>query len=123
MGRAEKAGGRRFLLPFSWQFITPAECIMVAWSCPLQSGDSTHLQKLKKRYRHLMATIQQRRKLVAAVLLCNGGQGPQGRKAHRQMNFSWAEHVGQLTEEEFRLRYRFTFEGFMSCWTRYVTIS
>ena len=70
------------------------------------------LQQLKKRYRHFMAAIHQRRKVVAALLLCNGGQGPQGRKAHRQMNFSWAEHVGQLTEEEFRLRYRFTFEGF-----------
>ena len=85
---------------------------MVAWSQPPESGDSIHLQRLKKRYRHLMAAIHQRRKVVAAVLLCNGGQGPQGRKAHRQMIFSWAEHVGQLTEEEFRLRYRFTFEGF-----------
>ena len=69
-----------------------------------------------------MATIQQRRKLVAAVLLCNGGQGPQGRKARRQMKFSWAEHVGPLTEAEFR-RYRFTFEGFNELLDKNVTIS
>ena len=48
-----------------------------------------------------------------AALVCNGnGQGPQGKKARRQMTFSWTEHVSQLTEEEFKLRYRFTFEGF-----------
>ena len=41
-----------------------------------------------------------------------GPSGEVGKKAHRQMTFSWTEHVGQLTEEEFKLRYRFTFEGF-----------
>tara|TARA_B110000046_G_scaffold177123_1_gene203556 strand:+ start:224 stop:1549 length:1326 start_codon:yes stop_codon:yes gene_type:complete len=86
---------------------------MVAWSRPDEDDETEHRQKLQKRYRRLMAAIHHRRKLVVAALVCNGnGQGPQGKKARRQMTFSWTEHVGQLTEDEFKLRYRFTFEGF-----------
>ena len=67
----------------------------------------------RRRLRQIRAAVAARRCKVAALLaLLDGGQGPQGKKMRRFMSFSWKEHVALLTEEEFKMRYRFTFDGF-----------
>jgi hypothetical protein len=49
---------------------------------------------------------------AAAVILADGGQGPQGPKENLNNPFSWEAHVRRMTEKSFKLRYRVSYDAF-----------
>ena len=62
------------------------------------------------------ASLARRRRMVVAQqdVIPGGGQGPQGPKLKpEEAGFSWAKHVRRMTEKQFKLRYRLTFDAFM----------
>ena len=71
-----------------------------------------HLLAVRKLRRLNAAAAEKRRRIKAALLLLDGGQGPQGRKRREESPFSWEDHIAQLTERQFKLRYRLTYDGF-----------
>ena len=59
--------------------------------------------------------IKKRCMAAAAALLSamSSGQGPQGEKQRTERcQFSWENHMGRLTESEFKLRYKVTVHAF-----------
>lgn len=71
----------------------------------------------KFRLELLCATLAHRRRLCAmascAAATESSGQGPKGPKPEPHWpGFSWAAHMGRLTESQFKLRYRLTVDGF-----------
>ena len=74
--------------------------------------DVLDLHAQLKAGREIQAAVAQRRRVVGAWEMMQGGQGPQGAKQREQHAFSWDEHVRRLTEPEFKLRYRLDFDAF-----------
>lgn len=90
---------------------------MVAWSAHTSAADADdeewlRLEAVRKLRRLNAAAMEKRRRIKAALLALDGGQGPQGGKRREESPFSWDDHISQLTEQKFKLRYRLTFDGF-----------
>ena len=75
--------------------------------------DNAHLERRRRLQRRLRVLVASRRRVVAAgVHLVSSGQGPQGSKRPDEDPFSWTDHVARLSEDEFKQRYRLTFDAF-----------
>ena len=72
-----------------------------------------HLLAVRKLRRLNAAAAEKRRRIKAALLALDGGQGPQEQKRREESPFSWDDHLALLrTEQKFKLRYRLTYDGF-----------
>ena len=79
-------------------------------------GADDYFGNLRRRRAELVAAIVKRRRLAAAALVVStsakDGRGPQGKKQRDAAAFVWKDHLHRLSEEEFKLRYRLSFDSF-----------
>ena len=71
------------------------------------------LRKRRRAKRQLLAMGAHRRLIAAALAAADGGQGPAGKKRRPKTAFSWTDHVQNMDEDEFKLRYRLDYDSFM----------
>ena len=90
------------------------------WDAPSAGGPSRY-QSVTFKKELLCAVLNRRSRAAAAAVAAaahtvaadaTSHQGPQGSKWRRTATFSWEEHVRELTEKDFKRRYRITSRAF-----------